>query len=107
MLAAMASGGADMSKPAHITHFLYFPTMNGANSAAEQLRLTGFQNVRVDRCAPASLWQRFFGPKSFSCIGETRVIPSEAVVFAATDRMTMLAKKYGGDYDGWEASIEP
>ncbi len=33
-------------------------------------------------------------------------MPSESAVFDTTDRMLELAAKYGGDYDGWEASVE-
>lgn len=106
VLAAMASHGADLSKPAHTIHYLYFGSNDSANAAANELRAAGFQNVRVHRSPPTTFWERLFGSKSFSCIAETHAIPSESAVFATTDRMTELARKFAGDYDGWEASIE-
>ena len=106
VLAVMVSHGADLSKPAQTIHFLYFKSLNAANAAASELRDSGYQNVRVHHAPTKSIWKRLFGPKEFSCIAETRAVPSEAAVFATTDLMNQLANKYGGDYDGWEASIE-
>jgi hypothetical protein len=106
VLAAMASRGADLRKPAHTIHFLYFKSRAGADSAAADLRAAGYQNVRVDRAPSTSIWKRLFGPREFSCIAETHAVPSEAAVFATTDKMNRLAATYTGVYDGWEASVE-
>ncbi len=106
VLAAMTSTGANLAKPAHTIHFLYFKSMDAAKSAAGELQATGYQNLRVHRAPTKSLWKRWFGPHEYSCIAETHAVPSEAGVFATTDRMNALAAKFGGDYDGWEASVE-
>ncbi|MCA9076348.1 MAG: ribonuclease E inhibitor RraB [Planctomycetaceae bacterium] len=106
VLAAMASHGADLTKPAHTIHYLYFESMSDANQAAEELKSAGYKNIRTHRSPATSLWQRIFGPHQYSCIAEIHAVPEEAAVFATTDRMTALAERYGGDYDGWEASIE-
>jgi len=106
VLAALASHGSNLTKPAHTIHFLYFKSLASAQTAAAELQKAGYQNLRVHRAPPKSLWQRFFGPHEYSCIAETHAVPSEANVFATTDRMTLLAQKLGGEYDGWEASVE-
>jgi hypothetical protein len=106
VLAAMASYGANLSKPAHTIHYLYFKSLDAANSAAEELRTAGYQNLDVHRAPVTSIWKRLFGPKEFSCVAETHAVPEESAVFATTDRMNSLAAKYGGVYDGWEASSE-
>jgi hypothetical protein len=106
LLAVMKSHGANLTKPAHTIHYLYFKSLEAANSAAEQLQAAGYQNIRTHRAPIKSLWKRWFGPKQFSCIAETHVVPREADVFATTDHMNALAAKFGGQYDGWEASIE-
>ena len=106
VLAAMASHGADLSKPAHTIHYLYFKSMAAAEAAADELRAAGYEDLDVHRAPGGSLLKRLFGPRQFSCIAETHAVPSEAAVFATTDRMNALAAKYGGDYDGWEASVE-
>ncbi|MCI0365641.1 MAG: ribonuclease E inhibitor RraB [Phycisphaerales bacterium] len=106
VLAAMASYGADLRKPAHTIHYLYFKSKQGADSTAGELRAAGYQNVRVDRAPSTSMFKRLFGPKQYSCIAETHAVPSESAVFATSDRMNQLAARHGGNYDGWEASIE-
>jgi hypothetical protein len=106
VLAAMASNGANMAKPAHTIHYLYFKSRASADAAAAQLRAAGYQNLRVELSPTTSFWQRLFGPKRFSCIAETHAVPSQAAVFATSDQMNGLAARFGGEYDGWEASIE-
>lgn len=105
VLAALASHGANLNKPTHTIHFLYFKSMNAAKSAASELEAAGYKKLRVHRAPTKSLWKRWFGPHQYSCVAETHAVPSEDAVFATTDRMTALAKKFGGEYDGWEAAI--
>jgi hypothetical protein len=106
VLAAMAAHGADMSKAAHTVHYLYFKSLEAANSAASELRAAGYQNLNVHLTPKTSIWKLLFGPKEYSCVAESHAVPEESRVFATTDRMNALAAKYGGQYDGWEASIE-
>ena len=106
VLAALASHGSNLAMPAQTIHFLYFKSMDDAKSAARELQAAGYQNLRVDRAPTKSLWKRLFGPHEYSCIAETHFVPSEQRVFATTDQMNALADKFGGEYDGWEASVE-
>jgi hypothetical protein len=106
VLAALAAHGSDLTKPAHTIHFFYFKTIDAANAAADELKSAGYANIRAHRAPVTSLWERFFGPKLFSCIAETHAVPAEPAVFATTDWMNALAVKLGGEYDGWEASVE-
>lgn len=57
VLATMRSHGADLTRPAHIMHFLYFNSMNAANAAADELRAAGFEKVGVHRAPAKSLWR--------------------------------------------------
>jgi hypothetical protein len=106
VLAALAAHGSDLTKPAHTIHYLYFKTIDAANTAADELRTAGYENIRVHPTPTKSIWKRLFGAREFSCIAETHAVPSESAVFATTDRMNALAAKLGGEYDGWEARIE-
>lgn len=101
----MAASGANLSKPAHVLFYLYFPDRKEAKSAAAQLEDEGYK-AKSHRTPTKSLWQRLFGPKSFSCIAETRLVPSKSNLNTAIDRMEIIAMKFGGEYDGWEASVE-
>lgn len=105
VLEAMREAGADLNKPAHIIHYLYFKSMSAAELAATELRGRGFEKVDVHPAPGSSLWKRLRGKCEYSCVAETHAVPSEANVFATTRQMNELAEKHGGDYDGWEASI--
>ena len=85
VLAALASAGSNLSKPAHTIHFLYFKSMDAAKSAAGELQAAGYKNLRVHRAPTKSLWKRVFGPHEYSCIAENHAVPSEKGVFAATE----------------------
>jgi hypothetical protein len=106
VLAALAAHGSDLTKPAHTIYFFYFKSIHAAKAAAGELERAGYKKLRVHPAPTKSLWKRLFGLRQFSCFAETHAVPSEAGVFATTDRMNALAKKFGGDYDGWEASVE-
>ena len=106
VLAALTSHGADLTKPAHTIHYLYFKSMDSAKAAADALQIAGYSKLRVHRTPSKSFLKRIFGPREYSCIAETQAAPLESSVFATTDRMNALAGQYGGDYDGWECSIE-
>jgi hypothetical protein len=106
VLAAMAAAGSNLSKPAHTLHYLYFKSPQSAEAAAAELRAQGFSPVATRRTPTKSIIKRVFGPHTYSCIAETRAVPEEAAVLATSQRMNDLAARLGGDYDGWEASVE-
>lgn len=106
VLAALSEHGADLTKPTHIIHYLYFLSAGAADEAATYLRLNGFHNVRAERSPPINLWERIVGSKTFSCIAEQTAVPSEEHVFRTTDQLRALADQHNGEYDGWEAAIQ-
>lgn len=106
VLAAMAAAGANMSKPAHTVHYLYFPSLAAADAAAAELRAAGYDPVNTSKAPQPSLLKRLFGKPQFSCIAETRAVPYEPTVLTTSRQMDAVADRHGGKYDGWEASIE-
>lgn len=106
MLAAMRQAGADLSKPAHTMHCLLFRSQDTAQKAAEELKTAGYEKVEVSPEAGGSLLSRLLGRRRFACIAETHAVPQEAAVLTTTVWMEQLAEKFGGEYDGWQASIE-
>lgn len=102
----LAQAGSDLSKPAHTLHYFYFKSMDAVTRAAAELQAAGYRLTRAEKAPPASFWQRIVGPRQYVCIAETHAVPAEAQVFATTDWMNALAAKTGGEYDGWEASVE-
>jgi hypothetical protein len=106
VLAHLAGHGADLSKRVHAMHYLYFGSRRSARAAANELHGAGYPVCRLAREPARTLWERVFGPRRYSCIVETRAVPSEAHVLEATDRMTALVQRLGGEYDGWDAEVE-
>lgn len=105
VLDAMRQCGADLTKPAHTLHYLYFRSLEAAQVAADELRMKGYE-VDVRDSPGGSLMQQTSGESQFCCVAETRAVPAEADVFATTKYMNALAERHGGEYDGWEASVE-
>jgi hypothetical protein len=106
VLAAMVAAGSNLSKPSHTIPYLYFKSMSCAEAAGQELRAQGYSPVATHRTPVKSLIKRLFGPHTYSCIAETQAVPEEAAVLATSQRMRDLASRHGGEYDGWEASIE-
>lgn len=106
LLKSLAAHGSDLTKPAHIIHFLYFNSPDAARAAASELAALGYQNIRARPAPGTSWWRRLLGPRQYSCVAEIRAVPSESDVFETTDQMESLAARLGGEYDGWEASVE-
>jgi len=78
-------------------HFFYFPKKRTAQGVSEQLRNRGF-SVKVDRHPDGEQW----------AVIATRDPPPETAeeMDELRDEMEGLAAQFGGDYDGWEASMD-
>jgi hypothetical protein len=105
ILDLLAENGSDLTKPAHTIHYLYFPSIEAARAAGGELRAAGYGPVHVHK-APMPLVKRLFSKPSFACIAETRAVPELNAVHETSNKMHALAAKHGGEYDGWEASVE-
>jgi hypothetical protein len=105
VLAVMLQHGADLTKPTHTVHYLYFKSTKAAESAAEPLRVEGCAPIRVDVAPGQPCLRRLFRGTRCACIAETHTIPSRENFAAVRARMERLAAEYRGDYDGWEAAI--
>jgi hypothetical protein len=96
-LQTLQQNGADLSLPRHVLHYLYYPTREAADAAANALRAEGLIVV-VDRAAVGSTWL---------ARAETNAIVSVESCALDRARFTALARAGGGEYDGWEASASP
>jgi hypothetical protein len=104
VLFSLSKNGSDLRKPHRIDHFFYFNSKEAAEAVGALLQAEGCQNVRVD-LMPVPRWKRPFVPKVWSCEAVAITVPSEATVFATSDRYIRLAQDHGGIYDGWGALI--
>lgn len=95
-LDAMKAHGADLSKPTEISFYLYFPAEDDAESAAAELRRSGYEaEVRP----PLPNFDEWL------CYATREMLPSPEGIDNVRSELESLADKFGGDFDGWEAEI--
>jgi regulator of ribonuclease activity B len=90
--------GADLSKPRHMIHVLYFPSEETAHDAADRIRRTAWYAIVEPPTEPIDEW-------SVRVEGE-RVVAADSVS-AFRSWFEHIAAELGGDYDGWEAAAKP
>lgn len=96
-LRQLAGRGADLSKPRHMIHFLYFPSERDARAAADTI---------------GDAWKTDIEPPDDSldewCVkadGNRTVGPETVAAFRSW--FEEIAVKHRGAYDGWEAAAKP
>jgi hypothetical protein len=89
--------GADLNRPRHVVHYLYFPDEAGARGAAETLTASGYD---ADVRPPSD------GIERWATIAETHTLVSEAWLSEMRPRLEAIAHANGGEYDGWEAAAD-
>lgn len=90
--------GADLSRPRHILHFLYFGDEHAAQSAAVTLTAGGYDTTVGPPDDTVAEW--------FVRAETTRVV-DETTVPAYRRWFEHVAAEHGGEYDGWEAATKP
>ena len=95
VLAELRKAGGDLSKATEVNYYLYFHDRNAADSAAAHAG-AGPLVATVRRAGDDSAWL---------CFVSGTMVPSEAAIRAHTVRLVEIARKYGGEYDGWEAAL--
>lgn len=90
--------GADLTKPRHLIHFVYFPDEESAHRAAEAIERAGYATRIV---APDD---RF---REWRVHAEATRVVSETTVDGFRSWFDQVASEHGGEYDGWEAARTP
>jgi hypothetical protein len=98
-LAALASRGSSMSNPTHFIHYLRFTEEGQAREAAKALAEHLGYHTRGFAPDAADPWWKVWA--------ETEREPSIENVRRMRQVMLIAAERYGGDYDGWEAAVQP
>lgn len=88
------------SKPGErhrVLHYLYIPRKRDAEEAAKLLDAAGFgTETRLGADGENGL-----------VLATHRVVPSLQIISEARTRMTGIAGRFSGEYDGWEAEVVP
>ena len=97
-LRQLAGRGADLAKPRHVIHFLYFASEDDARAAADAV-IAGSWTASVEPPSEAiDQW----------CVkadGHRTLGPDTVAAFRSW--FETLASQHEGEYDGWEAAAEP
>jgi hypothetical protein len=90
--------GADLAKPRHVRHFLYFEHERDARAAADEI---GEADYDVSVTAPGG------DEPNWAVVGQGyRVIGADTVAgFRAF--FEQVAERHHGEYDGWEPAAKP
>ena len=98
VLRQLTTRGADLTKPRHVIHFLYFTEEADARTAAEAIEQGEWEASVSPPDEKIAEW----------CLRADgyRVIGTSTVgAFRAW--FEQIAAEYEGEYDGWEASAKP
>ena len=94
----LATRGADLARPRHLVHFLYFEREDDARAAEAGAAEAGWEAEVLAPREAITVWTvRADG---------TRVVNATTVeAFRAS--LQRLAEEHNGEYDGWEAAAKP
>ena len=98
MLDQLRKAGADLEQPRHALYYLYFASRGAADAAAQEAREQSF------RAGVGDPLPGYPGQWPLTCEQEG-VVLDVATVRGNGDYFELLATRYGGEYDGWEASV--
>jgi hypothetical protein len=90
--------GADLTKPRHVIHYLYFAEESDARAAAEAAEDTGYHAWVEPPAGRSEQW---------SVRADATRLVSAATVDAFRAWFEQLAAEHDGEYDGWEAAKTP
>lgn len=102
ILGQLSKAGADISKPREVVHYLYLPSQDSANRAAEALREQGYE-ADAQRAANAASNP----PNPWLVLARVERVVNGESVESMRCAFEKLAVEYDGDYDGWEAAAHP
>jgi hypothetical protein len=97
-LRQLAGRGADLAKPRHVIHFVYFPEEDDARAAADAIGAASWRTSVEPPTETIALW----------CVkadAERTVGPDTVAAFRSW--FEGVAKTHRGEYDGWEAAAKP
>ena len=99
VLDQLVKAGADLTAPRHVVYYLYFPDREAATAAATEAGELGFD---IDLREPIPAY-----PDNWALVCERHDYTLDLdLVRLNTDAFEALAARHGGDYDGWEASVD-
>jgi len=100
LMGQMVQAGADLNQPRHALYYLYFGTQEAADQAAARAIAAGY-GADVREPLP-----EYPGQWSLVCERPDALLDVDGVRMA-DDLFQGIADDLGGEFDGWEASLQP
>lgn len=97
-LKQLRQAGADLSRPRHILHFIYFEDEEAARAAGQAASAGGYECEVSHPDEQVTEWV---------VRAETTRVIDETTVPAFRRWFEQVASEHGGEYDGWEAATKP
>jgi hypothetical protein len=91
--------GADLNRPRHTIHFLYFPSAEVANEAAKALSEAGYN---ANACEPSEIPSR----NKWPVLAEKTEVVNQSAMERERVFLDAFAESLSGEYDGWETSLD-
>jgi len=95
MVRQLERDGSDVSQPHHVDFYFYVSNELDAQAASRELQEKGF-TVKTRRAADGSKWL---------CLASQTLVPDSAQTTEVGAIFGLLAQKYKGEFDGWEAEV--
>ena len=96
VLAQLMTHGSDLTKPHSVDFFLYLPTEEAAQKAANQIQLLDFETEVAPPPEGYSTW---------GCKATKSMVPELATIKEIGANFTRIASSLNGQYDGWGTPI--
>jgi Regulator of ribonuclease activity B len=100
---ALRKAGSNLSRRTEITYYLYVPAERDAREAAALLKK---HNLAATVEKPLGVLEDGSVSDAWGVITVTNDVPSLETVRTAGALFEDLARKYDGQYDGWEAAVQ-
>jgi len=98
VLRNLQNAGDNLTKPRQVDHWLYFPTKAKRKECRIELTKSNFKIENEVNNKEGNL------PFSLQ-ISRIDYVDIDSI-YPITSKLRVLAQKYGGEYDGWETSVE-
>jgi Regulator of ribonuclease activity B len=102
VLRELRKRGSNLSKATDIVFFLYIPSLRDARSSVQELDRDGLSaqyEQPLGRLSDGSFEKRY------SVVAHARATPTIEHLRSYRSIFKNLARRFGGDYDGWEAAV--
>jgi hypothetical protein len=102
VLLELQKRGSDLSKPTDIVFYLYIPSLRNARSSVRELDRDGLSahyEQPLGRLSDGSFERRY------SVVAHARATPTIEHIRAYRTIFKSLARRFSGEYDGWEAAV--